>query len=178
MLASRVKRRLKARCLMPQLDFSVFPSQLFWLVICFMTMLFIMSRFIIPKTAEMINLRRAKIDADLEQAEEIKKHVEETLEKYKKSLAEATAKANISLQKTRDELNETVARKQEEISLRMKSEMEENEKKIDEAKDRAMKKVEEAAADLAIDVLEKLGFSGIKAKDAKNALDLVKREQL
>ena len=44
---------------MPQLDFSVFPSQLFWLAVSFFTMLFVMSKFIIPKTAEMIDLRKA-----------------------------------------------------------------------------------------------------------------------
>ena len=47
---------------MPQLDFSVFPSQLFWLCVTFFTMLFVMSKFIIPRIAEMINLRKEKID--------------------------------------------------------------------------------------------------------------------
>ena len=61
---------------MPQLDFSVFPSQLFWLCITFFAMLFIMSRFIIPKTAEMINLRKEKIDGYLEKAAELKEKVE------------------------------------------------------------------------------------------------------
>ena len=60
---------------MPQLDFSVFPSQLFWLLVSFFSMLFIMSRFIIPKTAEMINLRKEKIDGDLRKASEIKQQV-------------------------------------------------------------------------------------------------------
>ena len=60
---------------MPQLDFSVFPSQLFWLAVSFFTMLFVMSKFIIPKTAEMIDLRKAKIDDDLEKADEIKQQV-------------------------------------------------------------------------------------------------------
>ena len=63
---------------MPQLDFSVFPSQLFWLCISFFTMLFIMSKFIIPRTAEMISLRKAKIDADIEEAAKLKQKVEKT----------------------------------------------------------------------------------------------------
>ena len=47
---------------MPQLDFSVFPSQLFWLCVTFFTMLFVMSKFITQRIAEMINLRKEKID--------------------------------------------------------------------------------------------------------------------
>ena len=51
---------------MPQLDFSIFPSQFFWLCVCFFSMLFIMSKIIIPRIAEMIELRREKIDGNLE----------------------------------------------------------------------------------------------------------------
>ena len=162
---------------MPQLDFSVFPSQLFWLVITFSTMFLMMYKFIIPKTAEMINLRKQKIDADLEKAAEIKKKVELTLAKYNKALADATAKANVSLEKTKDELAETINRKQSELSARLKVEIENGEKKIAASKDKALLKIEEVSAELAVDVLNKLGFAGIKTKDAVDALKVIKKEQ-
>lgn len=161
---------------MPQFDFSVFPSQLFWLVICFFTMLFIMSKFIIPKTAEMINLRKDKIDGDLEKAAEIKQQVELALEKYNKALQEANAKANISLQKTKDELAETINRRQADLSARLKAEIEAGEKKIAASKEKALLKVEEVSAELAVDVLKKLGFSGVKLKDAAHAVKSLKGE--
>ncbi len=161
---------------MPQLDFSVFPSQLFWLVVTFFVMLFIMSRFIIPKTAEMINLRKEKIDGDLEKAAQLKQKVEQTLDKYHQALKDANAKANISLQKTKDELNETISRRQAELSARLKAEIEEGEKKIAASKDKALQKAEEASAELAVVVLNKLGFGGVKAKDAARALEMLKKE--
>lgn len=163
---------------MPQLDFSVFPSQFFWLVINFALMLIIMSRFIIPKTAEMINLRKEKIDGNLEKAAEIKKQVEATIEKYNEALALANSKANISLQKTRDELKETINRRQADLITRLNAEIEAGEEKIASSKAKALQKIEEASADLAVEVLGKLGFSGIKVKDAKNALESIKKEQL
>ena len=162
---------------MPQLDFSVFPSQFFWLVVNFLLMLFIMSKFIIPKTAEMINLRKEKIEGDLEKASEIKKKVEEMVEKYNEALKNANLKANISLQKTKDELNETIIRRQEDLTAKINAEIEAGEEKIANSKIRAMQKIEETSAELAIDVLEKLGFGGIKIKDAKAALTKLKREQ-
>ncbi len=163
---------------MPQLDFSVFPSQLFWLVVNFFLMLFIMVVFIIPKTAEMINLRKQKIEGDLEKAAEIKRKVEKTLDKYNKALQEATAKANVSLAKTRDELNETINRRQNDLSARLQSEIAESEKKIAVAKKKAMDKLEDSSAELVVNVLEKLGFAGIKISDAKVALKAVKEEDL
>ena len=161
---------------MPQLDFSVFPSQLFWLVVSFLTMLFIFSKFIIPKTAEMINLRKAKIDGDLEKAAAIKQQVEQALEKYNHALAEASAKAQVSLQKTKDELNDLILRRQEDLNARLKVEIESGEKKVELAKERALQKVEDASAELAVEVLKKLGFGGVKVKDAAAALKALKKE--
>ena len=89
---------------MPQLDFSVFPSQLFWLSVTFFAMLFVMSKIIIPRIAEMINLRREKIDDDLEKSAEIKEKAEEALERYHSALKQATDEANQSLQKTQQDL--------------------------------------------------------------------------
>lgn len=132
--------------------------------------------FIIPRTAEMINLRKQKIEGDLEKAAEIKRKVEKTLDKYNKALQEATAKANVSLAKTRDELNETINRRQNDLSNRLQSEIAEGEKKIADAKKKAMDKLEDSSAELVVDVLEKLGFTGIKIKDAKVALKAVKEE--
>lgn len=161
---------------MPQLDFSVFPSQFFWLVINFLLMLFIMSKFIIPKTAEMINLRKEKIEGDLEKATEIKQKVEAMIEKYNTALKDANSQAMISLQKTKDELNETIARRQEDLSAKITAEIEAGEKKIANSKIKALQKIEDVSAELAVEVLNKLGFSGIKIKDAKNALAGLKKE--
>ena len=44
------------------------------------------------------------------------------------------------------------------------------------SKAKALQKIEEVSAELAIDVLDKLGFSGIKIKDAKNALLSLKKD--
>lgn len=161
---------------MPQLDFSVFPSQMFWLVVSFFVMFFVMNKFIIPKTAEMINLRKEKIDNDLEKADEIKKLVEETLEKYNNALQNANNKAAISLQKTREELNDTVARRQEELSLRLRAEIEESERKIELAKNRAISRIEEDAPVLVVEILTKLGFSGINIKDAADIVNVLKEK--
>lgn len=162
---------------MPQLDFSVFPSQFFWLVVNFVLMLIIMSKFIIPKTAEMINLRKEKVEGDLQKAAEIKQQVEATIAKYNEALKNANSKANISLQKTRDELNETINRRQADLTARLNAEIEAGEEKIANSKARALQKIEDVSAELAVDILGKLGFGGIKMKDAKNTLTSLKKEQ-
>jgi len=161
---------------MPQLDFSVFPSQFFWLTICFFTLLFIMSKFIIPKTAEMINLRKEKIDGELAKAAELKKQVEEGIARYETAVREASQKANMELQKTKDELNETVTRKQSDLAARLNAEIEQGEKRIDAAKNKALQKIGDAAVALAVDVLAKVGFAGVSLDKAQKVLDSLKKE--
>ena len=155
---------------MPQLDFSIFPSQFFWLCVSFFLMLFIMSKFIIPETAEMINLRKAKIDADLEAAAELKKKVEKTLEKYNLALKKATDEANVSLQKTREDLADTIERRQAELSAELNREIVVGEKKINAAKQKALDGIEDMVAELAPLVLQKLGVVKVSAKEIQTAL--------
>ena len=161
---------------MPQLDFSVFPSQLFWLLISFFLMLFLFSRFIIPKTAEMINLRKQKIDGDLEKAAELKQKVADALEKYNQALKDATAKAQLSLQKTKDELNDTINRRQTDLNNRLKQEIEAGEQKIAAAQDKTMQKIDGFSAELAVVVLKKLGFSGVTVSQAEKTISALKKD--
>ena len=99
---------------MPQLDTSTFASQLFWLCICFFTMLFIMSKIIIPKIADILEQRQRKIDSYLNKAYQIKLQAEEALKKYQDALTDATQKANASLAETQNELNQLVEKKQQD----------------------------------------------------------------
>lgn len=159
---------------MPQLDFSIFPSQFFWLTISFFCLLFIMSKFIIPKTAEMIELRRKKIDGELEQANQLKEQVAEGIKKYEEALKDAQHKASFALQKTRDELDETVNRKQSDLIARLNVEIEQGEKKIIAAKQKAMQKIDDSIVDLALGVLNKIGIENIEDKSVQQVADMVK----
>lgn len=155
---------------MPQLDFSVFPSQLFWLCISFFTMLFIMSKLIIPRIAEMINLRQEKIDGDLEKAAQIKTRAEAALDKYHEALAKATNEANQSLQKTQQELKNMIERREAELTNELNRQIADGEQKIKSGRDKAVKQVQGIAADLAWDILKKLNFKDIKIKDIEAAV--------
>lgn len=161
---------------MPQLDFRVFPSQFFWLTICFFALLFIMSKFILPKIAEMINLRKEKIDGELAAAERLKKQVEEGIARYETALREASQKANLALQKTKDELNDTVNRKQSDLAARLNVEIEQGEQRIEAAKNKALQKVEDAAVGLTIDVLAKFGITKVSTDKVKKVLAGLKED--
>ena len=99
---------------MPHLDTSTYTSQIFWLLICFFSMMFIMSKFIIPKIAEIRQQRYDKLDGYLHKAEELQKKTENAIKKYEEALSEATKNANQSIQSTKDEL---IKNKQEYFNM-------------------------------------------------------------
>lgn len=155
---------------MPQLDFSIFPSQLFWLSISFFTMLLIMSKLIIPRIAEMIELRREKIEGNLEKAAEIKGEAEKSLEKYRKALQDATNDANQSLQKTQQELQAMIERKQDDLSSKLAAQIAEGEKKILNSKNKVLQQVDDISVEIALEIMKKLNLKDFKAQDLEKAV--------
>ena len=161
---------------MPQLDFSIFPSQFFWLAVSFFTMLLVFSFFIIPKTAEMINLRKTKIDEYLEKVADLKTKIEKTLDKYNQALKKATEEANLSIAETKEEMDALIDRRQMELSANMKKQQTENEAKINAGKEKVFRQLEPMVVELTQDVLQTIGFKNIKPADITQIVQQTKEK--
>ena len=159
---------------MPQLDTSTFTSQLFWLIVCFFSMLFIMSRFIVPRIADILEQRQRKIDGYLNKAHNIRLEAEESLKKYQ---AEATAEANRSLAATQAELNAYMQAKQDELAAKLQKKIAAGEAEIAKSKEEAMARVKDMSEELAQAVVAKIGLTSITAKQLKEAVKTVEAEQ-
>ena len=162
---------------MPQLDTSTFPSQLFWLIVCFFSMLFIMSRFIVPRIADILEQRQRKIDGYLNKAHNIRLEAEESLKKYQDALAKATAEANRSLAATQAELNAYMQAKQDELAAKLQKKIAAGEAEIAKSKEEAMARVKDMSEELAQTVVAKIGLTSITAKQLKEAVKTVEAEQ-
>lgn len=159
---------------MPQLDTSTFTSQLFWLCICFFSMLFIMSKFIVPKIADILEQRQRKIDSYLNKAHTIKVEAEESLKKYQDALSDATCKANEALAKTQNELNSYMQAKQEELSAVLQKKISAGEAEINKDKEEALTKIRDISEELAEAVLAKIGLNTIGSQKIKDAIKTIK----
>lgn len=156
---------------MPQLDTTWFISQLFWLFICFFTMLFIMSKIFLPKITKVLNLRQRKIDDYLVRAHSIKEQAEASLQKYHDALDKATKEANVSLEKTKQELSDYMTKKQSDLTTKLNKKIAEGEAKIDQSKQESLKQIKSMAEELAFDITKKIGLKDISAPDIKNAVN-------
>ncbi|HSF95086.1 MAG TPA: F0F1 ATP synthase subunit B' [Thermohalobaculum sp.] len=138
---------------LPQLDFSTFPSQIFWLAVTCIVLFHLMNRVALPRIASVLEERADAIADDLDRAEEFKRKAAEAEEAYNQALADARANAQAIAAETRagiqKEVDAALAKADAEISARTA----ESEKRIREIRDSAKAAIAEVANDTAAAVI-------------------------
>ena len=157
---------------MPQLDFSTFSNQIFWLIVTLFVIYFILSRLALPRIAGVLAERQGTINHDVTMAEELKEKAVAAEEAYNKALSDARAEAARIVEATKAEikaeLNEAVATADAQISEKVKA----GEKEIAEIRSNALAGVEEVAMATTIDLVVALGGKD----DAKSIEAAVKQK--
>ncbi|NCW14141.1 MAG: F0F1 ATP synthase subunit B' [Rhodobacteraceae bacterium] len=142
---------------MPQLDFSTFGNQIFWLVVTLVVIYLILSRVALPRIAGVLAERSGTISNDLAAAEELKAKAVAAEEAYNKALADARAEAAKIVATTKAdmkaELDAAIAKADAEISQKTA----ESEKVISEIRATALESVEEVAKNTAMALVSALG---------------------
>src|SRR5579883_878476 len=100
---------------MPQLDFSTFPTQLFWLAVTFIVLYVLMKWLALPKVAAAIETRRRRLDDDLARAAALKAEAEAALAAYRKALSEARTEAQARMRETSERLAAEAAERQRQV---------------------------------------------------------------
>ena len=144
---------------LPQLDFSTFPNQIFWLVVALGAIYFILTRLALPRIGDVLAERAGTITNDIAAAEELKLKAKEAEAAYDKALADARAEAQKIVAEARAEiqadLDAATARADAEIAAKSA----ESEKRIGEIRDGALAAVKDVAEDAAAEVVRAMGFS-------------------
>ncbi len=142
---------------MPQLDFSTFGNQIFWLFVTLVVIYLILSRVALPRIAGVLAERSGTISNDLAAAEELKANAVAAEEAYNQALSDARAEAAKIVASTKAdmkaELDAAIAKADAEISQKTA----ESEKVISEIRATALESVEEVAKNTAMALVSALG---------------------
>lgn len=141
---------------MPQLDFSTFPNQIFWLVVTLIVIYFLLAKIGLPRIASIITERRSTIERDLEKAEEFKRMAAEAEAAYHQALADARSKAQEIIAANKAEiqadLDAAMAKADAEISVKTEASSE----RIKEVRAQAREAVREVAQSITGDIVSAL----------------------
>ncbi len=142
---------------MPQLDFSTFPNQIFWLIVTLLVIYFVLSRIALPRIGGVLAERKGVITNDLAAADELKQQAVSAEKAYNDALVRARAEAakivteaKADIQK---DLNKAIALADTEIAAKAA----ESEKRIGDIRAGAMDAIAEVAKDTARELVAALG---------------------
>ncbi|MEE3361337.1 MAG: F0F1 ATP synthase subunit B' [Pseudomonadota bacterium] len=148
---------------MPQLDFSTFGNQIFWLLVTLVVIYFVLSRVALPRIAAVLAERQGTITNDIAKAEDLKAQAADAEAAYEKALADARFEAQAIAQATRDDIKAQGQAAQAEADAKIAAKAAESEKAIAEIRASAMENVEVVAKDTAEALVSALGGSASKA---------------
>jgi F-type H+-transporting ATPase subunit b len=138
---------------LPQLDFSTWPSQIFWLAVALFVLYRLMTGVALPRISSTLEERADAIADDLDRAEEFRRKAVEAEQAYDRALAEARAKAQAIAAETRAEIQKEVDAEMEKADAEIAARAAESERRIAEIRANAMESVEQVAKDTAIEVV-------------------------
>ena len=84
---------------LPQLDFTTYPSLIFWSILSLISLYLIMSYVITPKISNVINDREQHLQNDLIKAKSLKKESDDVLEKVNTQLDQTKIDAKSIIEK-------------------------------------------------------------------------------
>lgn len=139
---------------LPQLDFSTWPSQIFWLAVFLFILYRLMTGLALPRISSTLEERADAIADDLDRAEEFRRKAAEAERAYERALAEARARAQTIAAETRAEIQKEVDAEMAKADAEIAARASESERRIAEIRENAMASVEEVAKDTAAAIVD------------------------
>lgn len=141
---------------MPQLDFSIYPNLIFWLVVALVALYFILTKVALPRIGTVLAERNDAIANDIEQAALLKRRAEEAEAAYNAALAQARDEAHKIAAETKAGIDKDLATLLAKADAEIAVKTAESEKRIGEIRESAARSVEEVARETAAAIVDAL----------------------
>ena len=146
---------------MPQLDFSTFLPQIFWLFISLSFLYIVLSRYALPRVSDVIEERKDIIAQDIDSAKEYSEESEKTTEELNLKLSEAKVSSQNLINKSLQDIKEDNEIKKSSLIKEINNEISEAEDDIKEKKETALDEISSISESLAVEMLENLSVGKI-----------------
>jgi len=161
---------------LPQFEPGFFTAQIFWEAITFLVLLYLMTKFIIPKINRLLDQRATIIQNDLDTAARSRKESEHLLAEYQRKLDKLHEEADTIMAQARKEMIERHALSMRQLEEDIQRKKQKFREEIDFAKQQATKEVRNIFAEVAILAAEKLIEKNMDTDDAKRIVEDAIRE--
>lgn len=142
---------------MPQLDFSTWGNQIFWLVLALIATYLILSRVALPRIGAVLAERQGTITNDIVAAEDLKAKAIEAEAAYDKALLDARAEAQRIVADAKAEIQADLDVAISKADAEIAAKSAESAKAISEIRASALENVKVVAKDTAKEIVAAMG---------------------
>lgn len=152
----------------PPFDPSTFSSQLFWLALTFGFFYFLMAKVVLPRIADILEVRHDRISQDIDEARRLKEESDAAIAAYEHELAQARDKAHKIAAESSDKARAESEAERSKVEAALNERLGEAEKSINAIRNAAMAEVDTIASDTTKAIVaELIGGSVTKAEITK-----------
>jgi len=155
---------------MPQLDISMFPSQLFWLAVTFAFLYLVLSNVALPNIREVLQQRQDRITSDLDKAEASQKEADTVKNSYTDALTNARAQSVAMLSAASTAILKEIAVKNSALEVKITKKLEEAEAEITALREKAVTEMKTVTLTTAQALVEQLIDKKLDAAEVEAAI--------
>ena len=141
---------------MPQLNPEFWISQIFWLTITFGILYIVLSKFLLPKISDNLEMRKSKILENIEAAEKQREESEKKLKEYDKILNSSKIEAKNYFNQARERILKDINLKKECLDKEINEEVNRAEAEIKDLMKKAPEKVNKIAIETSAELINQL----------------------
>ena len=141
---------------MPQLDFTTYPSLIFWLLVTFSFTFIILKFFITPQISDTLETRQNKISSDLETAKKFRDEAELNRLDQEKALKESRLEAQKKYKNIIDKIKLKISKDEVILTSKLKPIIDKGEKEILDLRKEVLNKISETSTEISIDITKKI----------------------
>lgn len=159
---------------MPQLDPTWYASQIFWLLVTFVTLYFVLARWALPKMMAVLTQRADTLAFDMGRARDYAADAERAKSEYERALGEARERSQhmfaeaVATQKVKAEQSA------KDMDARIAQKLSEAEKMINARKQQLLEELKPVSEELATMIVDKLASASSNGDSAHGANENVK----
>ncbi len=159
---------------MPQLDVSTFPSQIFWLVICFAVLCFAMVAFLVPRMAQIMASRAMTLEELRQKADQLAMEANQLSRQNEEHLQAAKVEIHSKINQSMAELAKAKDDKIHEFEAQLHRQINDVQQKLNQHKEEILNSSQQIISHLLEDMYRRLTQQELDAEHlatVKNSQD-------
>ena len=162
---------------MPQLNPEFWPSQIFWVVIIFLTLYIILWKIFLPKISYSIENRKSKVVNDLNETQKLKENAENKLKEYGKIIEDSKKVAKKIIEDNKKILNNDIESKKQKFNLEIEKEIKTAENEIHTLKQNSILNINKIAIEISRELIKEILKSEVNTSNVSAVVeDLSKKK--